>query len=1398
MKQLFSTHTEVKSRLLAMMTFLQFSFLFGLFALTGHTVAAQTCNPNDPTAANSTSFCAPTPVCASGNFIWSQTVDPQTGSISPNVIRLVASGTEFFKIPPSTFPSAFSGPVTITVTDVVSYDGYINRDVTPAQPHERWYIRFDKGPNTVGQTPLTGDVPDGQNQGYWRGPLGTTMFFPNGFDEIVLIHESFPNQQQDGQSVVPVSVCINYSSGNGSIGNFVWNDVNGNGIQDGGELGISGATVKLLDAACNAVIATTTTDGSGNYLFPGLPAGTYGVEFVTPAGFIASPSNQGGNDGVDSDPIGGKACNIVLVQGENNLTIDAGFFAPGALGDRVWNDIDGNGIQGNGEPGIPGVTVRLLGANCTTVLATTTTDVNGDYRFNNLPAGTYGVEFVTPAGMVASPDNVGPDDIDSDPVNGKVCNIELEPGETDLDIDAGFYATGSIGDRVWNDFNNNGIQDPGEPGLPGVTVRLLDTECGSILATTTTDASGNYSFPGLAAGTYGVEFVAPAGFMASPENQGGDDALDSDPENGKVCNIELPQGGNIVTVDAGFYATISLGNLVWEDTNGNGLRDGGEPGIDNAEVCLFKDDNNDNVPDGAAIATTNTDGNGIYEFSNLLPGNYIVAVTTPAGYVSSPVNGGDPDNDIDNDDNGLVTSGGKTYGNAITLTAGGEPTGGITNNTYDFGFIPTLTITCPPAVTVAGCTTATGVNLGTPTVTGGCSATPTVTNNAPSAFPVGQTIVTWTVNDGCGNTATCTQLVTVTGFSVTLGPDRSLCNGPVTLTATTSGGVTSAPPPSTPFTEVSGSTADMRIFSGNIDHITLGNSFSQSEDRTNCGQIASTSKTLTIPSGAVVKKAYLFWSGSGVLDNKVKLNGTLVTADATKTVSRSGGFYYFAARKDVTSLVTGSGTYTVNDLAWSSGSPYCYDNSAYGAWAMTVIYEKASLPSARIHVNTEKFTFTYPAATYSTTINNLSVPAGCNADAKLTIVAFEGDNYKTEKLRINGVLDPNYNNFRGQSGPNLDIVTKNAPSVTGGTTSLTYSIQSWAQSTVFGTAIEGLFDYVKVLKYNNCPSACSGISYLWNTGATTQSISNVGPGTYIVTVTDCAGCVAKDTVVVTACPPVLPDRCYKIVARHSGKALTIKGNSTSNCADAEQRSYGGLSSQIFKFEEVQTGYYRIINENSGLSLEVTSSSTSDGAVIQQNVYTGASNQRWSLTQIGSYFSIKAKHSNKAMYVKGGSTSNGAVVEQRGSGTNTCSQWSIIEVDCPAAPRSNQLITDASDDSKDETEEVNEPIAIVEPEVKTPAPAATVNLSVTEIVADNFKVHVYPNPASHEFSLMVNSRSNEPITIRIMDMNGVVRSVHTIVAKTNNIKVGKSLNAGIYTAEIVQGKNRQLIKLIKLD
>jgi uncharacterized repeat protein (TIGR01451 family)/LPXTG-motif cell wall-anchored protein len=109
----------------------------------------------------------------------------------------------------------------------------------------------------------------------------------------------------------------------GSIGDFVWNDTNGNGIQDSGEAGISGVTVSLKSAG-GTLLSTTTTDGSGIYHFNNLCAATYIVEVSTPSGYTATTVNASGSTtSNDSNP---NPSTVVLTANNSvDNTIDFGF-----------------------------------------------------------------------------------------------------------------------------------------------------------------------------------------------------------------------------------------------------------------------------------------------------------------------------------------------------------------------------------------------------------------------------------------------------------------------------------------------------------------------------------------------------------------------------------------------------------------------------------------------------------------------------------------------------------------------------------------------------------------------------------------------------------------------------------------------------------------------------------------------------------------------------------------------------------------------------------------------------------------------------------------------------------------------------------------------------------------
>jgi hypothetical protein len=236
----------------------------------------------------------------------------------------------------------------------------------------------------------------------------------------------------------------------GIIGDFVWVDSNGNGIQDAGEPGINGVTLHLLVTNPNQDPERTTvtanhpvTGQPGWYQFDNITCDyDYTVSVVAstvPAGYNPTSIHAGSNRAVDSNDPSGVTINFPFQDtNPTDLTIDFGYLPPcvGAIGDFVWNDLDRDGQQDGGEPGIGGALVSL-NSN-----APMSTGASGSYLFGGLCGGTYTVCVQTPAGLQISPAHVGNDATDSDGVSngaGKSCaTVTIAANETNLTTDFGF------------------------------------------------------------------------------------------------------------------------------------------------------------------------------------------------------------------------------------------------------------------------------------------------------------------------------------------------------------------------------------------------------------------------------------------------------------------------------------------------------------------------------------------------------------------------------------------------------------------------------------------------------------------------------------------------------------------------------------------------------------------------------------------------------------------------------------------------------------------------------------------------------------------------------------------------------------------------------------------------
>lgn len=427
------------------------------------------------------------------------------------------------------------------------------------------------------------------------------------------------------------------------IGNRVWLDSDGDGIQDPGENPIAGVTVTLSDQQGN-VVATTITNSDGEYFFsssttPGLEAGQdYVIAFDNPNDYLPNGPLSGvvptranttnteiGSDAILIDDVNGvygvtnfpRIPVTSLVSGVSNLSFDAGFVSPVGVGNFVWVDSDSNGIQDVGEPPLQGVIVELLDANAHpvrdafgNVVAPQITGADGGYFFDGLIPGDYRVRFIAPTGYMTTVAGAGSSENDSDADSATgVTSVFSVPavagGDVVVDsdiatvaqfvnmtIDAGFVPYVSVGDFVWLDSDGDGIQDAGEPPLPGVLLSIKNIDgssvidvLGSPVTTTATDVNGFYSFDYLPVGQYVVTVSSLVGYVPTKSGVG---STDTDSSTDTATSVLLSTGGQRdATLDFGFVIPTPPVVASPESRDEVAISDVGSPGITVRAVNQF-------------------------------------------------------------------------------------------------------------------------------------------------------------------------------------------------------------------------------------------------------------------------------------------------------------------------------------------------------------------------------------------------------------------------------------------------------------------------------------------------------------------------------------------------------------------------------------------------------------------------------------------------------------------------------------------------------------------------------------------------------------------------------------------------------------------------------------------
>ena len=440
---------------------------------------------------------------------------------------------------------------------------------------------------------------------------------------------------------------------NYTIKGTVYRDADRSETLEDGEKLYQGVTVDLLDNAGH-VVATTTTDAHGAYAFTNLEEGTYKVR-VRKEGPIADLVQTEDPDGTKDNTSGDITLELNDPIKEN---VNFGYISNNSISGTIYRDDNRSNSLNGGEAGYPAQTVQLLDKDGS-VIATTTTDANGNYSFDNLPDGTYSVKVVKDGALTDLEQTEDPDgtkDSASEPI------VLSEDNPTKKNVNFGYVPDYFIKGTIYRDGNRSGALDTDEKLYEGVTVNLVDAD-GNVVAATTTDANGNYSFDKLPAGTYSIKVVQD-GTIAGLEQTGDPDATKDNASEPITLNNDNPSKTD---VNFGYVNNNSLSGTVYRDDSRNGDQDGTEPGYSGVTVQLLD-------KDGQVIATTTTDANGNYSFSKLPDGTYSVKVVKD-GELADTEQTEDPDATKD--------------GSSEPVTLGED---NPTKDHIDFGYVPDYSI----------------------------------------------------------------------------------------------------------------------------------------------------------------------------------------------------------------------------------------------------------------------------------------------------------------------------------------------------------------------------------------------------------------------------------------------------------------------------------------------------------------------------------------------------------------------------------------------------------------------------------------------------------------------------------------------------------------------------------
>jgi len=324
----------------------------------------------------------------------------------------------------------------------------------------------------------------------------------------------------------------------------------------------------------------------------------------------------------------------------------------------LFNDLAGVGYYQSGDPGLPGWTIELVDYyNTSIVYATATTDINGNYTFSNVGPGTYAVLQEIPSGW-----------IQTYPPNNQFYGGYVTSGSSYTGLDYGDFQLVTYSGTVYNDVTGNGVFGGSDTGLGGWTVNLYNSSF-VLITSVTTAGDGSYSFSDIGPGGYIIQEVTPAGWILTQ------------PTSPPWYTLAAMSGDSVGGLDCGNFKLATFSGNVFNDLNGNGVQNHGEPGLATWTVDLLN-------PSGNVVASTVTNKSGLYSFTGIYPGNFTVAEVVKSGWYQTT----HPTTYAVQSLSGTTTSGltfGDKKGNAPSVVLGGG--GGTGGGAVSISILPTFT-----------------------------------------------------------------------------------------------------------------------------------------------------------------------------------------------------------------------------------------------------------------------------------------------------------------------------------------------------------------------------------------------------------------------------------------------------------------------------------------------------------------------------------------------------------------------------------------------------------------------------------------------------------------------------------------------------------------------------------